>query len=409
MHAAMRHHQKPQDSGDAIRPGVSIVIGVSALLAIVLMLKVFRSSRPEESSTRAAPMASHPRGGLKFDDTQHARAEGGGWIAELGTDEAAGVNGTSNPPRAGEAPPAGAAPNPGPGTVDESAHPGAGSASSGPKGIRSGAAAGIQGGNGLSMLSKTGVGASGAPSVASANGEPISANSTFPFQPPAGAQNANSRAGSAKAAAVAPNPAPGAEAPSVQEQGAQPVNLVQPPGGLGLASQDANGDLPTDQRAHFDAKSMIGTGTGGVSFWLQPQWEANDSNSATLVQLGSGDTEANRLEIYKNGQSLNFTFAGSSGDTTDIGAAIDGWQPGEKHLVTATWGQPGPDGQSQASFYVDGKLVGQQSYTGKFEAGNDVPLNIGSDYGDGQTVPGVLSNFKIYKQALAPAQLGPTK
>jgi hypothetical protein len=217
-------------------------------------------------------------------------------------------------------------------------------------------------------------------------------------------------AGAGNVPSAARNGAPGSEVPpAAPGQGAPAVDLVQPPGGSTLVYQNAaNKDLPMDQLLHVDAQNFVGRDTGAVSFFLQPQWQANDPTNATLVQLGNSDTNPSGFAITKDGQSLHFTFADNSGAAPlDTSIAIDGWKPGEQHLVTASWGQSQDGGHSVASFYVDSQLVGQQQYNGQFQIGQGVPLNVGSGYGDPtQVVQGVLNNFKVYNQAPPPAQLG---
>jgi hypothetical protein len=112
------------------------------------------------------------------------------------------------------------------------------------------------------------------------------------------------------------------------------------------------------------------------------------------VNLGEGDAQQNRFEIFKDGQTLHFAFAANSGGQVDLSAAVESWQPGEQHLVSATWGG------GQVTFYVDGKLAGQQPYSGQLEVGNNVPLTIGSDYVDAATLPGRFSQFHMYKRPL---------
>ena len=124
-----------------------------------------------------------------------------------------------------------------------------------------------------------------------------------------------------------------------------------------------------------------------------------------LVQLGTADQVGNSFQIFKDGQSLHFSFADATGNGGDATAAMDNWQPGEKHLVTTSWGQPGPDGESQVSFYVDGQLAGEQTYK-QFQLGSDSVLRIGQNAQNGPSVPGQVNNFSIYNHALAPEQMG---
>jgi hypothetical protein len=205
---------------------------------------------------------------------------------------------------------------------------------------------------------------------------------------------------------AASNAAPGDAPPAAFDPSGAPTDLVQPPGGAPIVNLTPdNRDFSADQMFQVVPGPLIGTDGGGISFWVQPQWEAGDQSGATLLSLGTDDAQENRFEIFKDGQSLHFALTDNGGAQVDIGAAIDAWQPGERHLVTATWGQ-GTDGKNQVFFYVDGQLAGQQASDGRFEVPQGVKLGIGSDYGDGQTVPGVLSNFSMYKRTLTPAELG---
>lgn len=383
---------------NTIRPSVAIAAGLCSLVAIGLLLKLFRSSNSNESSAAAPRSASHTRT-LPAERKIRLNPHGGGWIAQESDErlDAAPDTGSSRSRVRARSRTGSAA-----GAEEAVSAAKAGSAAS-----DAGGAAVVHGGArsspGTAGAGETNQSASATGGTASTAGsEPIRADSTVPFQAPrVGVQGAGSLAG-------AGNPAPASEVPpAVAEHDTSPGNLAQPPGGTQLGAHDPSNNIPADQMAHFDAKNMVGSNTGAVSFWLEPKWEADNATNATLVQLGNSDTQVNGLEIYKDGQSLHLAFAGGSGDPIDIGTAIDGWQPsGEKHLVTATWGQPGADGQSLVSFYVDGKLAGQQSYSGEFEAGQNLPLNIGSAYGDAPAVPGVFSNFRIYTQALTSQQLG---
>jgi hypothetical protein len=195
-------------------------------------------------------------------------------------------------------------------------------------------------------------------------------------------------------------------APAAEQPGSAPQDLTQPAGGAPIVNlTEDNRDFSADQMFRVIPGPLIGTEGGGISFWVQPQWEAGDQSNATLMNLGADGSQQNRFEIFKDGQSLHFALVDSTGAQVDIGSTIDGWQPGEQHLVTATWGQTA-DGKNEVLFYVDGKLAGQQTSNGKFEVPQDVRLGIGSDYGDGNTVPGVLSHVNVYKRTLTAAELG---
>lgn len=144
----------------------------------------------------------------------------------------------------------------------------------------------------------------------------------------------------------------------------------------------------------LDAKNVVSGDAGTLSFWIQPQWEGTDETSATLVQLGNAEAKQNALEIFKDGQSLRLSLADNAGAQIETSSAIGGWQPGEQHLVTASWGQ------GAVAFYVDGQLVGQQPFTGHLDVPPQTPLDIGSGSSDVGGLPGVISNFRMYKRVL---------
>jgi Concanavalin A-like lectin/glucanases superfamily len=136
--------------------------------------------------------------------------------------------------------------------------------------------------------------------------------------------------------------------------------------------------------------------SGTISFDIQGDWAGNDNTDASLVKLRSPNEWENRIEITKNGQYLRFVFADNTGTESGAGISIN-WQPGELHQVTATWGD------ALASLYVDGRLVGQSTYSGQLQIPPGTPLYIGSDYPGGQPgARGTMSNIKLYNRVAAP-------
>jgi hypothetical protein len=130
---------------------------------------------------------------------------------------------------------------------------------------------------------------------------------------------------------------------------------------------------------------------------MQPQWGGGDEGDASLVQLRDSDQWDNRLQIFKNGRYLRFLFTPDTGKESNVAAVVDAWQPNEWHQVTATWGD------SVQSFYVDGHLVGQQTYTGQLDVRTGTPLYIGSDLPrGGPSAGGAISNFQVYRTPLGP-------
>ncbi len=146
-----------------------------------------------------------------------------------------------------------------------------------------------------------------------------------------------------------------------------------------------------------DAGAMLGQNAGTIAFTIQPDWAGSDPIDASLVQIRDPNQWDNRIQITKNGQYLRFLFTDNTGQESGAGITINNWQPGDIHQVTATWGD------SVASLYVDGRLVGQGNFAGQFQPQATTPLHIGSDFPGGQ--PGAqatISNFQLYNKVEPP-------
>jgi len=134
---------------------------------------------------------------------------------------------------------------------------------------------------------------------------------------------------------------------------------------------------------------------GTITFWLQPEWAGDVESDASLVQLRTSTFE-NRLQIFKNGRYLRFLFCDNTGIESGVGTDVSGWKPGERHMITATWG----DGVTV--LYIDGRSYGARDYDGELEVGPETPLYIGSDHpGGGPGARSAISNFQIYSRALS--------
>jgi hypothetical protein len=53
-----------------------------------------------------------------------------------------------------------------------------------------------------------------------------------------------------------------------------------------------------------------------------------------------------------------------------------------------------------AAYYIEAKPVGQQPVAGRLDVPPNTPLNLGSGYPDSSTLPGALSNLRMYKRSL---------
>ena len=72
---------------------------------------------------------------------------------------------------------------------------------------------------------------------------------------------------------------------------------------------------------------------------------------------------------------------------------IANWKEAEWHNIVTTW-----DGQV-ISFFADGKLLGQNAYTGHIELGRDAKLFVGGTE-EGTAAPGLVSDVRVRDQPL---------
>lgn len=129
---------------------------------------------------------------------------------------------------------------------------------------------------------------------------------------------------------------------------------------------------------------------GTIMFWLRAEWAGNIDNQIQLVHLG-GTTFENHVDIFKDYRYLRFLIADNSG--FEVGASVDisDWQQGERHMITATWGD------NRATLYVDGTPVGVHSYPGEVDVGPDTPVFVGASSG--------ISNFQVYRRTLSAGEV----
>ncbi len=352
-----------------VRPGVAVAVLVCGILGVAMLLRLSLGFRSEAPASSAARSSSAPRSAPMSRET--------GWVARDSGDLGEPPSESADPVRAGVPPPAGGGVKAGPGgsavvAGDRSDIAAAGSSSKAYE-------ARYTGGANRADPAADGSGQRGSTDARSSGGESAD---------PVGAPG--SVTGSAQ----------GARAPAVEAAAAEPgqnPNAVASVFGEGVVLFDSSKqqEFPADSRLQIeDAKNIISGEAGTISFWLQPQWDGSDQTSGTLVQLGNAEAKQNALEIFKDGQSLHLSLADNSRTQVETSSLIDTWRYGEQHLVTATWGQ------GAVAFYIDGRLVGQQPFAGQLDVPPQTPLDIGSGYPDATTLPGVLSDFRMYKRTL---------
>jgi hypothetical protein len=172
---------------------------------------------------------------------------------------------------------------------------------------------------------------------------------------------------------------------STQPQAAQSVDVSDE--GVGIEfGEDAVLAFPDAGNVRGDA--------GSISFEIEPKWAGGDETNNALVRIQNNNQFENRMELVKNGRYLRFIFTDNTGREADISVPIDVWTPGERHTITATWGE------ALTSLYIDGKLAGQNTYQGELLIPPSTPMYIGSAGGNYRGASAVLQNFKVYGRPL---------
>lgn len=144
-----------------------------------------------------------------------------------------------------------------------------------------------------------------------------------------------------------------------------------------------------------DAGNASGNG-GTISLEIEPSWHGSDETNNAFVNIRSQYQFENRLQLVKNGRYLRLILADDTGHETGVGLTISGWEPGERHRVTATWG----DGV--AALYVDGRFVGEAKYEGQLAIPAGTPMFVGSDHAAGYSgANATLRDFTVYRRPLS--------
>jgi hypothetical protein len=160
---------------------------------------------------------------------------------------------------------------------------------------------------------------------------------------------------------------------------------------------DENGVNFTDtSELVFPADGHVNGAAGTIQFDIDPDWAGADQTNNSLLQIRNEHKRENTLQLVKNFNSLRFIFIDNTGQERNVNIYIDDWQAGQPHQVSATWGD------ALLSLYVDGELVGSNTYPGQLEIAPGTPIHVGSDFlgtsyaGAG----GTISNLKVYGRAL---------
>jgi hypothetical protein len=161
----------------------------------------------------------------------------------------------------------------------------------------------------------------------------------------------------------------------------------------------ANGFVPDEVDFSLDGKTdvpeagYVGGSNGTMSLWLQPEWAEGNQDDATLAQLG------NVLQLVKNVNYLRFELLHDQG-MLGVGAPVTAWQPGEWHLVTATWSG------NQLSLFLDGQLVNQTVQSIQIDLPRETTLSVGSDFPESRPVaPGTIGRVGLWRRPLDPEEI----
>ena len=131
-------------------------------------------------------------------------------------------------------------------------------------------------------------------------------------------------------------------------------------GGDGGGSGDPDTGSPTGEE-------------GTLAFEIMPDWERGDERDEQLVALQEDGASGSDVRIVKNGRYLRVIFTTEDGEESEISLDISDWASGEAHSIAATWG----DGAT--TLYVDGSVVGTNTYAGSVGIPPGTPLVLGSD------------------------------
>lgn len=181
------------------------------------------------------------------------------------------------------------------------------------------------------------------------------------------------------------------------ESGVPPLSAE----GLNIG-QDGAVQFGDDAMLQFPVDGNINGEAGTIGFEITPNWAGDDPTNQSFVQVLSGDNIwENRLSLVKNYNNLRFILVDDTGVERNIGLEINDWAPGESHRITATWGD------ALMSLYVDGRLVGQNTYEGSLKVSPSGPIYLGYNRGGVYSGPGgAISDFKIYGRTLDQSELG---
>jgi hypothetical protein len=165
------------------------------------------------------------------------------------------------------------------------------------------------------------------------------------------------------------------------------------------SGQDGIEMTPNSVLAFPDAGNVNGD-AGTISVDFTNNWGGADESNNTLVQIREPNQWNDRFELVKNGKYLRFIITDNTGVERDISYNVDSWVAGERHQVTPTWGN------GEMGLYVDGRLVGSNSYPGTLEIRAGTPMYLGSEFAGYKGLDGVMNKTVVYGSKKTADEIG---
>jgi len=175
------------------------------------------------------------------------------------------------------------------------------------------------------------------------------------------------------------------------------TNLVPGDDAPAIAYQsDADKVFGTETQVVVPDAGKISPSNGALSFWIKPDWQPDDQNDATFLQIGESG-----LQISKNVNYLRFEYLDKDGVERGLGLNISDWKAGEPHYIVGTYSG---DARSYQLF-VDGKLVSQNVFPSGPEFPDKTQLFIGSAPTNRNPALGEISGVEVGSEIPSMAEI----
>ena len=170
---------------------------------------------------------------------------------------------------------------------------------------------------------------------------------------------------------------------------------------IDLLNEDEGVFLGEDARMSIPLAGKLDGPSGTIDMLIEPSWDGSERRSNHILTVGESTRWNNFLRIAKHIDQLRFTLRDDTGATREISVSVLDWVAGERHQITASWGD------SKVSLYIDGRLVGESSYPGVFRPGERATIQVGAHANPklGGGVNANIYDLGLYSEALSPGEL----